>query len=332
MRRLVALSLALGALGALAPAAPAAPAREPRLSVSSDKLRASLFCQESVTDAARTPVLLVSGTGIDGNEAWPDGLQVSLTRAGVPSCYVNFPQHTTGDIQVAVQYLVHAIRVVRRSAGRDIAVYGLSQGGLLPRFALTYWPSLRAKVSDAVLLAGTQHGTTAFEAFLAACAGNCRATAAGWQQAAGSDLLKALNRPGRDETPGPTSWTTVRTLSDEVVQPTGGPRPTSALAGARNLVIQRVCPGRTTNHIGTSVDSVSYAALRDALAHRGPARAARIDRSVCGRPYAPGLDPERTAAGIADRYVRAGPRTFQGAEGSVLLSREPAVRRWVRAR
>ncbi len=329
MRRLVGLCFAVCALGAISPAAAA---REPRLTVSPDKLRASLFCQESVTNAARTPVLLVTGTGLDGSEAWPDRLQVSLTRAGVPSCYVNFPQHTTGDIQVAVQYLVHAVRVVRRRADRDIAVYGLSQGGLLPRIALTYWPSLRAKVSDAVLLAGTQHGTTAFVSLLAGCSPNGRSLGGGGQQAAGSNRLNALNRGGRDETPGPTSWTTVRTLVDEVVQPTGGPRPTSALAGARNLVIQRVCPGRATNHIGTAVDSVSYAVLRDAMTHRGPARASRINRSVCLRPYAPGLDPERTTAGIADSYARAGPRTFQGAEGGVLLSREPVVRRWVRAR
>jgi hypothetical protein len=329
MRRLVGLGLAPCALGALSPTALA---REPRLAVGPSKLRSSLFCQESVTNAARTPVLLVTGTGVDGSEAWPDGLQVSLIRAGVPSCYVNFPQRTTGDIQVAVQYLVHAVRVVRRRAGRDIAVYGISQGGLLPRLALRYWPSLRAKVSDAVLLAGTQHGTTVLRPLLAACAANCRLPAAAWQQTAGSNLLRALNRRGRDETPGPTSWTTVRTLFDEIVQPTGGPHPTSALEGASNLVIQRICPGRATNHIGTGVDSVSYAALRDAMTHPGPARAARINRSVCRRPYAPGLDPGRTSARIADTYARAAPRTLQGAEDGILLSREPVVRRWVRAR
>jgi hypothetical protein len=299
--------------------------------VSSQKLRSSLFCQESLTHASRTPVLLVTGTGVDGSEAWPDSLQVSLGRAGVPSCYVNFPQHTTGDIQVAVQYLVHATRVVRRRATRDIAVYGVSQGGLLPRLALTYWPSLRAKVSDVVSVAGTQHGTNVFAGLAATCSPNCRLPAAAWQQRAGSELLRALNRRGRDETPGPTSWTTVRTLTDEIVQPTGGPRPTSALAGAANLVIQEVCSGRTTNHIGSGVDSVSYAALRDAISHRGAARASRIDRSVCRRPYAPGLEPERTAAGIADRYARATPRTLFGAEGGVLLPREPRLRRFVRA-
>jgi triacylglycerol lipase len=124
----------------------------------------------------------------------------------------------------------------------------------------------------------------------------------------------------------------VRTLDDEIVQPTSGPDPTSALTGASNLVIQGICPGRVTNHIGTGVDSVAYAALRDAMTHCGPARASRIKRTVCRRPYAPGLDPERARAGIQASYALASPRTLHGAEGGVLLSREPAVRRWVRAR
>jgi hypothetical protein len=319
-------SVLLAALGS------PANAREPRLDVRADKLRSSLFCQESVSRAARTPVLLVTGTGVDGSEAWPDALQISLRRDGVPSCYVNFPQHTTADIQVSAQYLVYAIRQMRKRAGRDIAVYGISQGGLLPRFALTYWPSLRKQVSDVVLLAGTQHGTTVFSSLTDICDTSCRFTAAAWQQAAASGILKALNRRGRPETFGPTSWTTVRTLDDEVVQPTGGARPTSALRGASNLVIQSICPGRTTNHIGTGVDSVSYAALRDALSHKGPARAVRISSSVCRRPYAPGLDAQRTKAALDELYRRAGPRTLQGAEGGVLLAREPRVRAYVRAR
>jgi hypothetical protein len=319
-------SLLLAGLGT------SAQAREPHLDVRAEKLRSALFCQESVTRAARTPVLLVTGTGFDGSETWPDGVQISLRRDGVPSCYVNFPRHTTADIQVSVEYLVYAIRQMRKHSGRDIAVYGISQGGLLSRFALTYWPSLRKQVSDVVLLAGTQHGTTAFSSLANGCDGRCRFTAAAWQQAAGSDLLNALNRRGRQETFGPTAWTTVRTLDDEVVQPTGGAHPTSVLRGASNLVIQRICPGRTTNHIATGVDSVSYAALRDAVSHKGPARAARISPNVCRRLYAPGLDTQHTEAGIDELYRRSGPRTFQGAQGGRLLAREPRVRAYARAR
>ena len=243
--------------------------------------------------------------------------------SGIPLCDVNFPDFTTADIQVSVQYLVYAIRREYKMAGRPIAIFGISQGGLLPRFALTYWPSLRKKVSDVLAAAGTQHGTTVG-------AGSCSATQpcppAVWQQAAGSHLLTALNRQPF-EAPGPTSWTTVRSATDETVQPQTGRHPTSALKGATNILIQAVCPGRTTTHIGTALDSVTFAAFVDAVAHKGARRRSRgCPSDVCAHPYAPGLDETSTAnllnlAGglVSGREVPAVPA-------------EPAVRAYVKRR
>jgi triacylglycerol lipase len=329
-RLILICSAALLALGATAPQALAAGSGgEPRIGVPAAKLRASLHCQRSVRDAERTPVLLVTGTGVDGAEAWPAGLQLTLTAAGRPSCYVEFPEHTTADIQVSVQYLVHAIRATARRAGRRIAIYGVSQGGLLPRWALTYWPSLRRLATDVVSVAGTHHGTTIFGSLLSTCGSSCRFTAAAWQQAASAKLQKAIaGYP--DETPGRTAWTTVRSLDDEVVQPTSGAHPTSALRGATNVVIQRVCPGRQVSHITTGVDSVSYAALIDAVAHRGPAAPKRFSAGVCDRPFAPVLDEQVTRAGIAALVIRAAARTLNGADGTKLLSAEPPVRAYAR--
>ena len=59
----------------------------------------------------------------------------------------------------------------------------------------------------------------------------------------GSDLLRAINAQP-DETPGDVSYTTVRSATDETVQPQTGKHPTSALKGATNVLIQDVCPGR----------------------------------------------------------------------------------------
>jgi triacylglycerol lipase len=322
-------SLVLSGLGAIASQALAGSGGEPRIDVPAAKLRASLHCQPAVRDAKRTPVLLVTGTGVDGAEAWPAGLQVSLIAAGRPSCYVEFPQHTTADIQVSVQYLVHAIRATERRAGRRIAIYGVSQGGLLPRWALTYWPSLRGLVTDVVAVAGTQHGTTIFGSLRSTCGSSCRLTAAAWQQAAGAKLQKAIAR-FPDETPGRTAWTTVRSLDDDVVQPTGGAHPTSALRGAANLVIQRVCPGRQVSHITTGVDSVSYGALVDAVTHSGPASTKRFPSGICSRPFAPGLDEQLTRDGLAILVERAAARTISGADGTKLLSAEPPVRAYAR--
>jgi hypothetical protein len=261
--------------------------------------------------------MLVTGTGASGDEAYSIG-KPAFDASGTPACWVNFPHHTTADIQVSVQYLVAGLRTMAKRAGRPVAVFGISQGGLLPRIALTYWPSLRKHVTDVVAAAGTQHGTTV--------RGSGPQTPAALQQAAGSHLLRALNRRGRDETPGPTAWTTVRSSTDRTVRPTTGPHPSSALAGATNVLIQDVCPGRTVTHIGTALDSVTFALLDDAIAHPGPARVSRLPAGVCDHLYAPGLDEQSTANLIAAaETLTAGRGTSEPT-----VTREPPVRSWMK--
>ncbi|MFN8162132.1 MAG: hypothetical protein U0R52_13920 [Solirubrobacterales bacterium] len=228
MRRWAGLALAAAAL-AVAPAAPAAARPGPPLSVPKSKLAAAFHCHgPEIRDAARVPLMLVTGTGATGEQAYAIG-KGAFDAYGHPVCDVDFPASTTADIQVSVQYLVYGIRREARLAGRKVAVFGISQGALLPRFALTYWPGLRDKVGDVLAAAGTQHGTTV--ALEGACSAAQPCVPAAWQQAAGSHLLRALNRQP-DETPGRSvGWTTVRSLGDETVQPQSGPHPTSALRG-----------------------------------------------------------------------------------------------------
>ena len=154
----IARPLLCALLASLAAAAPAA-AAEPKLTVAKAKLDAALHCTDGLDDAARTPLMIVTGTGASGAEAYGIA-KPALDLYGAPVCYVDFPDFTTADVQVSVQYLVRGLRVMSRRAGRRVAIVGISQGGLLPRIALTHWPSLRAKVSDVVAAAGTQHGTT----------------------------------------------------------------------------------------------------------------------------------------------------------------------------
>jgi hypothetical protein len=310
---------AVGAASCLAFAVPAAAA--PPLKVDRTKLKAAFHCDGKIANASREPVMLSTGTlgtGADLNGS----LQGAFEAYPHPVCYIDYPDFTTADVQDSVQYLVFGLRKMARKAGRPVAVYGISQGALLPRVALTYWPGLARKVTDVIAMAGTQHGTTVDLALLCSSDGCPPAV---WQQAADSNFLKALNRQP-DESPGRTSWTTVRTLDDEVVQPQTGEHPSSTLKGAANLVIQGVCPGRHTSHVGSVYDSVSFAALVDAVAHRGPARRSRLPGDVCSHKYATGLDEQETDAGLA-------------ASLGVLLARvplvpkvseEPRVRRWVK--
>src|SRR5262249_15460631 len=149
----------IGAVAALFAALPGtALASGPRLTVPQADLDAAFKCPIDPTNAAVTPVMLVTGTGASGDQSYLIG-QGAFEGYGHPVCYVNFPDFTTADIQISVQYLVNGLRREFALAHRKVAVIGISQGGLLPRFALTYWPDLQRKVSDAVLAAGTQHGT-----------------------------------------------------------------------------------------------------------------------------------------------------------------------------
>lgn len=303
--------LALAA--ALANLAGARPKRapEPRISVPTAQLEAAYHCHGQIAGASTEPLLFVTGTGATGEEGYLIG-KGAFDAAGHPVCDVDFPDFTTADIQISVQYLVYAIRRENREAGRPIAIFGISQGGLLPRFALTYWPSLRRKVTDVLAAAGTEHGSN-----VVGPAGPCSATnpcpPAIWQQAAGSHLLTALGRQPV-EAPGPTAWTTVRSATDEAVQPQTGPHPTSALKGATNILIQAVCPGRTTGHIGTAFDSVTFAAFVDALSHPGPAKVSRLPGDVCSHPFAPGLNEATTEA-------------FLNGSGGLIASQEASVPR-----
>ena len=322
----VAVRLAGLALAAwlLAPVA-AAPAHEPRLTVDRARVAAAITCYGAAGARGSAPILVVPGTGSDGSQVYALG-KGAFNAIGRRPCTVSLPDRATADLQVSVQYVVHAIRVLSARSRRRIGVAGISQGGLLARVALTYWPSLRRRVADVVTAAATHHGTRGTPDDAARClVDGC--PPAVWQQAAGSRLMRALN-DGRDETPGRVAYTTVRSASDDVVQPQTGRAPTSALRGASNILIQDVCPGRTTGHIGTAVDSVTIAALRDALTHRGPARASRLPDDVCAHPYGTGLDEQRTSAflAIAPELLARGVRTVP------VMRAEPRVRTWMRTR
>jgi triacylglycerol lipase len=302
---------------------PAATAAEPRLTVPRSWMADALICYGPVGKDAPQPILFAPGTGSDGSQAFPlaGGAFAAMRRT---LCVVVFPRRTTADLQDSVQYLVFAVRRLSRRAGRPIAVAGVSQGGLLIRVALTYWPSLRSRVSDAVTAAATHHGSrgtpeSAHECVTVGC------PPALWQQRRGSALLRTLN-DGRDETPGRTAFTTVRSATDEIVRPQTGPRPTSTVKGAANILIQDVCPGRMTTHLGTVVDSVTIAALTDAVTHRGSAMVSRLPSDVCDDPYGTGLDEARTSL-----FLSLAPQlTSRGLEGLPVVRREPEVRPWMK--
>jgi len=320
----VALMMLLSSLSA-----PRAAEAAPKFTVPKADLEYSFKCgddtpadYEALRSPSKTPVMFVTGTGFGGTESYLLG-RGAFEAYGGPVCFLDSPTRLLGDLQDSVQHLVYGIRRMHQISGRKIAILGVSQGGLLPRMALTYWPKLRGMISDLVAVAGTQHGTKAGSSFRCGASQPC--PAAYWQQASVSKLLRQVNS-FPDETPGRTSYTTVRTLSDQTVRPVkrSARGSTSALRGASNVLIQDICPGRTTTHIGSAVDSVTFAAFEDAISHRGPAKRSRLIRraeTICAKPYADGLDEALTGA-----FLGAADGVSQPPEGTALYPAEPRVR------
>jgi hypothetical protein len=276
----------------------------PALSVPRPALDASLQCSGDLAGAPRAPVLLVPGTGSNPPHNFGWNWEPALNNLGIPWCAVTLPGNALGDVQVAGEYVVNGIRTMYQRAGRKIAIIGHSQGGMVPRWALRFWPGTRSMVDDQIGFAPSNHGTTGAEPL---CTVSC--AAADWQQSDKSEFIKAVN--SYQETFPGISYTEVYTHTDEVVTPNNDDTGSSSLHGGggqiTNEAIQQLCPGDSSEHlaIGTQ-DNVAYALAVDALGHSGPADPSRValDPTLCSTPLMPGINaatyPSDLVAASAD--------------------------------
>jgi hypothetical protein len=278
------------AAGAVTYAPPDQPG--PPLSVPQDTLDAALACSGNLATGP-APVLLVPGTGSNPQHNFSWNWEPALTKLGISWCAVTLPGNALGDVQVAGEYVVNGIRTMYQRAGRRISILGHSQGGMLPRWPLRFWPDTRAMVDDQIGFAPSNHGTTGAELL---CAVSC--AAADWQQSDRSEFIKALN--SYQETFPGISYTEIYSHNDEIVTPNSNDSGSSSLHGGggeiTNVAIQDLCPLDPSEHlaIGTQ-DLVAYDLAVDALEHPGPAdptRAAASDPGIC-TPLAlmPGINP-----------------------------------------
>ena len=293
--------------------APTRAVEGPPLAMSPAALEGSLACPGPFDDAAHEPVLLVHGTFVNGRINWSWGYIPALESLGFDVCTVDLPNNGLDDVQVASEVVVHAVRRIAEMSGEKVDVLGVSQGGIEPRWAVKWWPDVQASVDDLVMLATPNHGSYSKPRWPMQCFPSC------WQMARGSNFLAALNRT--DETPGAVSYTSIYTLFDELVSPI--PDTTSALAGASNILIQDVCPGRPVDHLFISGDAVAYALALDAFTHPGPADPARFDPTTCQQIGMPGNDPSAGWDPVMDELTSGGP-TFRW------VPAEPALKSYAR--
>lgn len=272
----------------------------PALSVPADALAASLDCPTPVTPGSE-PVVLIHGTNLDPDANFSWNYVPAFEAAGRTYCTVALPVAGMGDIQLAAEHVVHAVRTVAAAAHGAVDIVGYSQGGMIGRWALRFWPDTRPLVDDLVGLASSNHGTeTAKPGCLQACAPSYH------QQRSDSAFTAALNSI-QEAFPG-VDYTVAYTWGDEIVTPNVGPTASSPVRGEgsiANIALQAVCPGHAADHvtIGTT-DAVAYAIVVDALDHDGPADASRLDPTVCAAAFMPGVDPTTLPADLAGFSAR----------------------------
>lgn len=301
---LPAAAVAAPALSASA-AAPALPVWDadragPALRVPAAALARSLVCSGDLRSSTRDPILLIPGTTLTPEVNFSWNYERAFTQRGRPWCAVTLPNNAMGDIQVSAEYVVSALRTMADRSGKRVQIVGFSQGGMIGRWALKYWPDTRATTSKVIGIDPSNHGT--LDAY-PVCAPGC--APALWQQQTGSRFLAALN--DGPETFAGISYTSIHTPLDEVVVPNLPPAPSSALntgAGARrNISTFEVCPGHVAEHLSMgSFDAVGYGLVTDALDHAAPADPARVDRAVCLQAFHEGVDPVTFPADLA-RYT-----------------------------
>jgi hypothetical protein len=257
-------------------------------------------CHGRVRTARHTPILLVPGTTLDPQIGYSWNYERAFSHRHWPWCAVTLPGEAMGDIQVAAEHVVYAIRHVHRLAHRRVDILGYSQGGMVPRWALKYWPGTRRDVNDYVGIDPSNHGTLDAGPV---CATSCAPSI--WQQRDTAAFLAALNT-------GPETWrginyTVVYSHTDEVVVPNTSAKGSSALhtgrGRIRNIAVQDICAADASEHLAMGTyDPVAYAVAIDAFTHRGPAAASRVPRAVCAESFQPGVDPSKFAGNYA-RYA-----------------------------
>lgn len=244
---------------------------EPPYSVPVHRLDGDVHC--AGPDGAPT-VLLVSGTGYTPARAFAPMWAPGLRRLNDRVCEVTLPLHGTGDIQVSAEYVARAVQRLA-TLQSHLVVLTHSQGALETRWALKYFPTAQGRVSEVIELGAPNHG-------LSTVPGVCRpgvtCQPAVMQMAIGSKFLGALN--AGTETPGGAAYVSFYSLTDEIVRPVSPP--TAALAGARDVAFQSICPGRAVSHAEMLYDPWVFAVVSAVIGQ--PAAPLNAFASRCNEP------------------------------------------------
>jgi len=229
----------------------------------------NIYCVGGV-ESVQNPFLLVPGTGTTGSQSFGSGYVKLLGKdggLGYDVCYVSPPREMMDDAQNNAEYVAYAMGYLYSKTGKPLPVLGWSQGNLVTQWALTFWPSIRAKTTSFISLAGDFKGTTEGPLVSAVELG-LDSAAVKQQTEPGSMFLANLAAKG-----GLYNWvptTSIYGLTDDVIQPEPGPNDPSAtsfMSGRKsgNIFIQQFCPLLLVEHQDHIYINFDYQVVKMAL-------------------------------------------------------------------
>ncbi len=273
-----------------------APVTAPRaLENDTNTLLAAMKCSSDFGPSSGRAVLLVPGATqtVESNFSW--SYIPALEKAGIPWCAVDLPNKHTAELQNSSEFVTFAIRKMFETTKTKIAVVGFSQGGVLPRWSLKYFPDTRDMVEDYIGIAAAHHGLIETNLLCATPVLGCITSFT--QISIGSKWIDTLNAGG--ETFKGIDYTQVYTRTDDVAIPnfdekTGVSSLRTGEGTISNVATQDVCLLNAADHFTVgSFDPVGYAIVLDALRHPGPASKARVKAQglgLCTQVASPGIE------------------------------------------
>lgn len=275
-------------------------------SVPEDELRAAIYIPDTFTYGKKPPVLFVPGTGSYGGSVYKSNLAKLLAGTHDP-VWLNVPGNMLLNAQVNAEYVAYAVNYLAAASKTNISAVTWSQGGLDMQWALTYWPSTRAVISNFFPVSADFHGTYLADVLCLKVANGPPASAglrcapALQQQRYNSTFVSALRAAGGADAYVPTTSFYSGRL-DEVVQPQVGTGASAYIGDARgvgalNVQVEAACgPDHLVggdsfyDHAGVLYHPLTYALIVDAIAHGDAGDLSRIDiDDVCSTYATRGL-------------------------------------------
>lgn len=257
--------------------------------------RKGIYIPPTFTYGRKPPIILIPGTGSTGGDTFAGNMIPLLTASSFADpVWLNIPGYLLDDAQVSAEYVAYATNYINAITGhKNVTLLSWSQGGIDAQWALKYWPSARHAVTDLVAVSPDYHGTVLAYAISPAFP-QIPEPATILQQQRNSSFISTLRAHGGDSAYVPTT-NIYSSFFDEIVEPQTGTQASGFLldarrVGASNNEVQALCPGSIAggfySHEGVLYHPLTFALLRDAMAHPGPGQYARLDRAALCASYA----------------------------------------------